>query len=206
MARPYAIVTAAGASTRMGAPKALLPWGLSTLIQYQLAQLRAARVEGQIVVVGAEPMATAERAAKAGAAVVANADWAEGRASSIRAAAAAVPDDADPIIVLGVDQPRPAAVMRALLDAYAARPAPIVVPVHDGRRGHPVVFAGPLLSELRAVRDEEMGLRSLMERYADDVREVDAGTSLIHIDVNTPEDYEAAVRLFESLPVEEMRA
>lgn len=206
MAGAYALVAAAGASTRMGHPKALLPWGMGTLLRYQLAQLRLAGVEGSVVVVGSEPLMVAEIAARSGAAVVVNEQWAEGRASSIRAGADVIPDTATVVVVLGVDQPRPAAVTRALLDAYDEQPSLIVVPVRGGRRGHPVLFAGSLLGELRAVRDEEQGLRAVMARYAGGVREVEIDSPLIHIDVNTPEEYEEAVRLFDASATEETRA
>jgi CTP:molybdopterin cytidylyltransferase MocA len=47
-----AILLAAGESTRMGQPKALLPWGDVTLIEYQVRELRAAGVDDVVVVLG----------------------------------------------------------------------------------------------------------------------------------------------------------
>jgi len=181
----------------MGQPKAMLPWGLTSLLAYVVTQLRLGGVGESIVVAGADALPVAETAMKAGAAVVVNDRWQEGRASSLRAGAALVPDDADPIVVLNVDQPRPAAVIRALLEAYAAQPALILVPMHEGRRGHPTLFAGRLLPELRAVRDEDEGLRAVLARHAGEVREAQVDSPLIHVDLNTPEDHEAALRLFE---------
>ncbi len=193
--RPVAIVLAAGASTRMGRPKALLPWQGATLLAHQLEQLRRAGIEERIVVVGgSEAAAIADEARRAGAAVAVNERWREGRASSLRAGAAAVPDDADPIVVVSVDQPRPASIIRALLAAYGRRPAAAVVPVHDGSRGHPTLVAGRLLAELRAVCDQDRGLRAVLERHADDVTEAPVDADVIHLDLNTPEDYEAALR------------
>src|SRR5207248_6818932 len=46
------LILAAGASQRMGTPKALLAWGNSTLLEYVLAQARAAAADVIVVVLG----------------------------------------------------------------------------------------------------------------------------------------------------------
>ncbi|MCH7838056.1 MAG: NTP transferase domain-containing protein [Chloroflexi bacterium] len=93
-----AILLAAGESTRMGRPKALLPWHDTTLVEYQVRELTAAGVERIAVVLGHDagevwPHVPDE------AHMVVNEAYREGRASSLRAGAAALPDDADPILV-----------------------------------------------------------------------------------------------------------
>ncbi|MSQ61862.1 MAG: nucleotidyltransferase family protein [Dehalococcoidia bacterium] len=194
MNRPVAIIPAAGASSRMGRPKPLLPWNAGTLLAYVLEQCRRAGFEERIVVVGAE-RAEVEAEARAGGAVIArNEGWQEGRASSIRAGADAAPETADPILVLSVDQPRPAWLLQQLLAAYAARPAEVLTPAHAGRRGHPALFAGALLPELRDVRDEDLGLRAMLVRHEAGIREIAVASALIHLDLNTPDAYERALR------------
>ncbi|HWO93984.1 MAG TPA: nucleotidyltransferase family protein [Dehalococcoidia bacterium] len=202
MSEPVAIVLAAGAGTRMGQPKALLPWGIGTLLGYQLRELAAAGFAERIVVAGAAAPPVADITVKAGAALVVNTAWEEGRASSLRVGADAVRRDRDPILVLNVDQPRPAPIHAGLLGAYRDEPAPIIVPVFQGRRGHPIILSGALLDELRTVRDEERGLRAVVERHSSEVREIDLGDRLITIDINTPEEYEEARRIFEALAAE----
>jgi molybdenum cofactor cytidylyltransferase len=204
-----AILLAAGESTRMGRPKALLPWGDETLLAYQVRQLEAAGVEDIVVVLGAQAEEM-RPAVPAGARVVVNESYREGRASSLRAGAAALPDSADPIVVLSVDQPRPQRVHERLLEAHMGWNGPITLPETDGRRGHPVVLAGELLEELRSASEQEKGLHAVIARHADGVREVpfvlithesmadspDLTALMVLTDINTPEDYEDARRLF----------
>ncbi|MSQ10782.1 MAG: nucleotidyltransferase family protein [Dehalococcoidia bacterium] len=187
------IVLAAGESRRMGSPKPLLGWKGRPLVRYQVEQLRAAGCDAVVVVLGSradrvQPFTDGLRAT-----VVINNHFAEGRATSVRAGAALVPASAEWIAVLGVDQPRPAAVMRPLFQAAADSDADILVPVYGGRRGHPVLFSGRLLGEMRDVQDATLGLRAVVHRHLDHQREVPIDSPLIHVDMNTPAAYVAAL-------------
>ena len=199
VAAPYpnvtAIVLAAGLSTRMGTPKPLLPWDGRTLVEYQVAQLRAAGIAEVIVVTGHEAGAVERALMSSDARLVHNPAYAAGRAGSVRTGALAAPDGLE-VLLLNVDQPRPAGVTRALLDAHRAAPALIAVPVYQGRRGHPALFAASLLRELRRVTDEREGLRAVMRAHAAAVREVPSEDPRVLLDLNTPESYQDALRLF----------
>ncbi len=184
-----AILLAAGESRRMGAPKPLLRWQGATLIEHQIAQLRDAGVDDVIAVLGHRAEDVRPLADAAGASCVVNESYDEGRASSLRAGAAAV-TDAETIVVLSVDQPRPATVTRRLLAEHTSG---ITVPTQLGRRGHPVVLDGALLPELRAVDEATQGLRAVIDRHATEVREVPFETADVLLDLNTPEEYERAI-------------
>lgn len=193
----------------MGRPKALLPWGDSTLLEFQIEELRAAGVEDVVVVLGHEPEAIRSHV-PAHARVVVNEAYREGRASSLRAGANALADGANPIVVLNVDQPRPRKVHERLLAAHADSGALVTLPASDGRRGHPAVVAGSLLPELRAATEAELGLHGVIARHEAEVREVpfillqhesmaaepDLTAMMVLLDINTPEDYENALALF----------
>lgn len=194
-----AIVPAGGESARMGKPKPLLEWDGGTLIEYQLAQLKGAGVKRLVAVLGHAADEILPYVRKAGAQAVINELYSEGRASSVRVGAAALPDDTDQIVVLNVDQPRPAAVTERLLAEHRSRRSLITVPVFQGRRGHPVVFDGSLLTELREVREETQGLRAVLERHQRTVNEVEFDTPLVLLDMNLPEDYEQARAMFSGL-------
>jgi len=204
-----AILLAAGESTRMGQPKALLPWGDQTLIEYQIAELRAAGVDDVVVVLGHDADEVRQHVPPE-ARVVVNKAYREGRASSLRAGAAALPDDAGPIVVLNVDQPRPRRIIEQLLAAHRNAGALVTVPVGDGRRGHPVVLAGALLPELRSASEAAQGLRGVVAAHEAGVREVhymlvahesaagapDLTALIVLLDINTPDEYEQALSLF----------
>ncbi|MCH8008769.1 MAG: nucleotidyltransferase family protein [Chloroflexi bacterium] len=190
-----AILLAAGESTRMGQPKALLPWGGVTLIEYQVRQLSEAGVGEIVVVLGHAADEIRERVPNI-ARVIVNLHYNEGRATSLRAGAGALPDDAGPIIVLNVDQPRPAELLRALLAAHEAGASPISRPAFEGQHGHPPVLDGLLLEELRAVEEASLGLRGVMTAHAIDVADIDLGDERVLVSFNTPEEYEAAFANF----------
>ena len=138
-----AIVLAAGAATRFGAPKQRL------LLPAVLERLRAAQSVGEIVVVtGAYEVATDAR-------TVACADWERGMGASLRCGLRAL--DADAAIVVLADGPSlsPRAVDR-VVEAWAESGAQLVAATYGGDRGHPVVIARALWIE---IPDE--GARSL---------------------------------------------
>jgi molybdenum cofactor cytidylyltransferase len=130
---------------------------------------------------------------------VLNEAYREGRASSLRAGACALRDELDGVLIANVDQPRPRALLRHLLDVQREGAAPITIPTFEGRRGHPTVVAGVLLEELRTVEEESLGLRGLLERHAAEVHEVSVASPLVLLDLNTPEGYERARRDYPKL-------
>jgi molybdenum cofactor cytidylyltransferase len=108
--------------------------------------------------------------------------------TSLKAGIAAVPGAAGGALVLLGDMPRiTAAHIDRLAAAFAAEQGYcIVVPVHQGRRGNPVLWPKALFPEMLQL-DGDAGAKRLMAAHAGDVREVDLGTDAILIDVDTPE-------------------
>jgi CTP:molybdopterin cytidylyltransferase MocA len=183
----------------MGRPKALLPWGGTTLIEYQVRELLAARCE-VVVVLGHAADELRPHVPPEAHAVV-NEAYREGRASSLRAGAAALPDDADTIVVLSVDQPRPREVIKSLIAAHRAgdefkSQAVITRPVFEGRHGHPLVLSGALLPELRAASEGAEGLRGVVSAHRDAVCEVAVDSPVVLLDLNTEDDYQRALAEF----------
>ncbi len=114
-----------------------------------------------------------------------------GRSASIRLGAAALLEAPETILIQSVDQPVPADVIRALLEAIAVS-VDAAVPTYRGRRGHPVAFAGRLLDELRTVTEEDQGLRALVRRHAAQLAEVAVETEAVIWNLNDPAAYAAA--------------
>lgn len=187
------VLLAAGLSTRMGAAKPLLDWFGAPLVAYQVAQLHAAGANPVLVVTGHEAARVEQALAGTDAVTVRNPRYREGRASSIRAAAEAIREPPDRIVLLNVDQPRHAAIMARLLDEHARLGGAITVPVFAGRRGHPVVLAGSLLPELRLVSEAEQGLKAVVRRHAAERRELPFTDEEVLFDLNDPEAYARAL-------------
>ena len=187
-----AVVLAAGGSSRMGSPKGLTPIrGMPAVARVAIAA-RQGGCDPVIVVTGSNAPLVAERARPAGAKVVENPSWALGRSTSLKAALPHLPAGAAALLVFPVDHPLVGApVVRALIAALAGRAdADAAVPVHGGRRGHPVLLAARLLPEIAALGDDEP-LRTVMHREGRVVVEVPVEDDSVLRNLDRPEDLPA---------------
>ena len=183
--RRGAVIVAAGASSRMGSPKALLPWAGSTLLDHALSQARLAGVDALVVVLGP---ATAHLHLT-DCVTALNPEPDTGRSTSIRLGADRLPSDLDAVLIQSVDQPASHKLLNRLFEAIP--PALIAIPVFEGRRGHPICLSGTLLPELRALTEEAQGLRAVVRRHtATDILVADASVAW---NLNEPAAYAAAV-------------
>ncbi|MDP6100859.1 MAG: nucleotidyltransferase family protein, partial [Dehalococcoidia bacterium] len=185
--------------------KALLPFGETTLLEYQYSSLTSVpEISGVVVVVGhrheelfplVEGRAGACPGIDAGMRAVVNPDYRMGRTSSIRAGLREVLHHADGILIIGVDQPRPRTVLTKLVAEHLGGNVPITAPTYRGKRGHPTLFSATLLPELLAVSEEKQGLREVMSRHRAEVRDIEFDTPTVLLDINTQEDYQEALKL-----------
>jgi molybdenum cofactor cytidylyltransferase len=193
-----AIVLAAGKSSRMGRPKALLSIGASgdTFLTHILHVLRGGGITRAWVVIGGD--ASAVRATLPAddefLRVVENKDYEEGQLSSLLVGLASVEeadDDLEAVMVTLVDLPLiTAATVRAVLDAYRDAPgAPIVRPRRGNRHGHPAIFDRRLFAELRTA-DPSTGAKPVVHAHAAEEVSVDVADDGAFTDIDTPEDYE----------------
>ena len=190
-----AILLAAGESTRMGRLKQLLPWDGVPLIAWQAEQLREAGAEDVIVVLG-HAAVEIRPAVPPEARIVVNAAYRQGRATSLRCGAEATPEEAEAILILSVDQPRPAWLSRRLIEHWRAAGAIVVSPRFAQGFGHPILLDGSLLRELRQVSDETLGLRAVIDRHVGSAASLPVANDALHIDLNTPAEYEAALAAY----------
>jgi molybdenum cofactor cytidylyltransferase len=185
-----AVILAAGASERMGSPKALLAWGNGTLLDSAVHQARAAGIEHIVVVLGP---ATRHLASELTDVTVAfNPEPTTGRSTSIRIGSQVVPEAVRAVVIQSVDQPCPADVLVSILAGLERVEADVAVPVFHGRRGHPVCFAGRLLAELRAVSEQTAGLRAIVRGHAERSIEVPVDSESVVWNLNDPDAYAAA--------------
>ncbi|GMV05594.1 MAG: 4-diphosphocytidyl-2C-methyl-D-erythritol synthase [Gemmatimonadota bacterium] len=191
-ARVAGVVPAAGASTRMGRPKALLDAGGRSFVAAVVGALVGGGCDPVVVVVGPGQDDVARRAKAAGALVLENADPGEGPITSLRLALAAARGDADALALLPVDHPlvRPETVA-ALVDAWRSGGAPLVLPVHQGKRGHPALLGRALFPELLRA-DLEGGARTVVHAHLDAALLLEVDDAGTVTDIDTPEAYRAA--------------
>jgi molybdenum cofactor cytidylyltransferase len=188
-----AILLAADASPHFDVPPALLPWGTDeTLIEYQIAELRAAGVDVIEVVLGYQAERVIPLVARDDVEPVVNARWAAGLAGSLRTGATAVPRDTETAIIVRIHQPRLADVYRRLLEHHASGGAPISRPAYHGVAGSPLVVGREALAELRNVTGEGKDLDAFLGRHARAIGEFELGTDIVLLDFVTRDEYERA--------------
>ena len=186
------LVLGAGASTRFGQPKQLLPYQGTTLLEWVVSQAqRADAIDEVVVVLGRAADEVRKRVDFGGAKVVDNPVFGEGCASSYRAGIGSIDARSDAIMILLGDQPGvgPEIIAR-VAEVFRQGSHQIVLASYQGRKGHPMLFARLLFDKLVELHGDKAAWKL-----------VDANPDLIGVaelditypqDINTPED---AVRL-----------
>ena len=188
-ARIACVLLAAGGSSRLGRPKQLVRRGPRPLLLHALDAARGAPFpdEDVVVVLGAEALrlrALLRRHAPR-VRIAANARWATGLASSLRAGLSALPRGAAAALVLLVDQPNvDAGALHRLVAAWRRRPAVPAAAHYSGRAGVPAVLPRRAWRSLRAL-DGDAGARALL-RGAGAITRVAMPEA--ELDVDTPAD------------------
>jgi molybdenum cofactor cytidylyltransferase len=186
------IILSAGESRRMGTLKQLLPWGKTIILQQVIDNALASRLGAVSLVLGyrADEVASKIRISPR-ISVSINQDFKAGMGSSIVCGIKAAPANAEAFMVLLGDQPHiGTAVIDKLIDSYQGGGHGIVIPVYDGRRGHPVIFGSRYREELLSIGDQ--GAREVVRRHSDDILEVPTDTPGVLTDIDTPQEYQEA--------------
>jgi len=187
-----AILLAAGESRRMGQLKALLPWQGVSLIKHQVDSLRAGGVDRVVVVLGhrSDDLKSELRDAT-GVSCQLNPDYLQGKTTSIKAGLNALgADQPQALLLLNVDQPRSADVIRSLLEEHQSQGNLITIPTHNGKGGHPIILSPTLLDQLRQIDEESFGIKAVVQRHLEGTRRVEMDSPEVLWDLNTPEEYQ----------------
>jgi len=193
------IVLAAGASSRMGQPKAALPIGGTgeTVVSRVVKTLLDGGVPRIVVVAGAhiDAVRRAMPSRESRARLVEHPGWQQGQLSSLIAGLIAIDDpQLDAALVTLVDVPLvSASTVATLIAEWRRTRAPIVRPVSGARHGHPVIFDRAVFEDLRAA-DLAVGAKAVFAAHADRVLNVEVKDSGAFEDIDTPEDYERVIR------------
>jgi molybdenum cofactor cytidylyltransferase len=190
-----AIVPAAGQSLRMGRPKLILPVGGVPLIARVIAALQGGGAGRVIVIAGPADMpgalALIEAAEGQGAEVLASPTPTADMRASIELGLEYLAQGPEPAAVLLTPGDSPgldaAAVARVIRQA-ADHPGRIVVPRHEGRRGHPVLLPWSLAREIPGL-PPGVGVNALLTAHPEAIVAFDADDPGILADLDTPADY-----------------
>lgn len=190
MAMIAGVILAAGASTRMGRTKALLPLEGETFLSRIVATFERAGIEEIVVVIGHDAASIRSAHERLRARFVENAEWERGQLSSLLAGIDVVDrPGVQAALVTLVDVPLVApATVASVVDCYRRSHAPLVRPVSRGRHGHPVLFDRSLFDELRHA-DPASGAKSVVRRHASEAGDVEVEDEGAFADADTPAEY-----------------
>lgn len=198
--RLFAIIPAAGHSRRMGRPKLLLPFGETTVIGRLIEVLSAAEMAGVFVLVRPDDEPLAEEVRHAGATVVQPAEPPAEMRVSVEHLLATIarqyaPADDDGWLLIPGDHPLVThETLSQLITSWHANPSAITLPVIDGRRGHPTLFPWPLAEHVAGL-PADVGVNHLLRSSDIEVNEVSVTDPAILLDLDTPDDYERALKV-----------
>jgi len=196
------VVLAAGASTRMGRPKMLLPWGTETILSHALTvwtRLDATQVA--VVHAEADPLVKMEldRLQFSAEGRIANPEPARGMFGSILCAThwnGWHNGLTHWVISLG-DQPHlDIRTLRSLLGFAAKHPAAICQPVFENRPRHPVILPRRFWCELPATSFAPgVTLRKFLTERSEAISFMESSDPGLAIDIDSPGDYTRAWQL-----------
>jgi molybdenum cofactor cytidylyltransferase len=188
-----AIVLAAGHSSRMRAAgeninKLVQHLAGQPMVRYAVEAALKSAVSDVVVVTGNESQRVKSALEDLPIIFSDNSDYSKGLSTSLISGLNALPADCDGALVLLGDMP---AVDAHLLDRLIAAFDPdedraIIVPVHGGKRGNPVLWSKRFFAEMRELSGDA-GARALFAPYAGLICEVEAGSDAPLTDIDTPE-------------------
>jgi molybdenum cofactor cytidylyltransferase len=187
------IVLAAGASTRMGRIKQLLPVGEETLIERVLGQIVESRLDKVVLVLGHQAREIQAVIARCFVdprlRIIENRQYRQGISSSIAAGIREVESTHDHAMIFLADMPCiPSELINRLLGRHLTSGMQIAAVKGEGRPAHPVIFSCEVYPELKRL-EGDVGARSLLCKYSGSVCLIEPEGSYDSLDIDTPEDY-----------------
>ncbi len=185
-----AVVLAAGRSSRMGVQKLLLPLAGRPIIAGIVDEVLESAVEKIFVVVGRDAQPIQAALSDRRLTLIANPEPDDDMLSSVRCGIRALPSGCTAVLVVLGDQP---GVTRQLIGELIRRfhetGRGIIVPIHHGKGGHPLLFAARFCAEI-LTHHGATGLRGLLVAHLNEVVELPVATASVLEDMDTPEQYQ----------------
>lgn len=196
----FAIILAAGKSTRMGTQKLLLPWGDQTVLGHIIWTIQSTGIKDVTVITGGERDLVEAEVKLHGAKSIFNPNYDQGdMLSSIQAGMLVIPETARFCLLALGDNPQiekqiveDLVFSINLVNHLSKRKYRIFMPSYKMRRGHPWLIANELQFEILKLKPPE-SMRDFFNRHSDDISYLEVDTDSILKDLDTPEDYKKEV-------------
>jgi len=190
-----ALLLAAGKGERMGEVKQLLSLGEKRMIEAALDNLQGSRCDEIIVVLGfavdeVRPLVEGKERVM----VVINPQFKEGMSTSIQQGLKEISPRAKGILIALADQPFiPPEVINALIEGFQGGAKGIVLPVYEGKRGHPVILDRKKYEAELFELQGDVGGKEIVGKHPEDVLEIEVASKGVVIDIDAPEDYQGVL-------------
>jgi molybdenum cofactor cytidylyltransferase len=181
-----AVLLAAGSSKRMGRPKQLLPLGDKPAVRYCCESIFAAGVNDIAVVVGPDSEKITKALHGLSITIAVNENRESEMADSIRIGLRALPERYTAVLICLADQPLTSIeTLKTIIYRYGEDPRKIIVPMYNGKKGHPTLFPRSAAEEIYS----SITLRDIIKRDPGRVRRIDVADEGVVLDMDTPDDY-----------------
>lgn len=186
-----AVILAAGESSRMGSnPKANLLYKNKTFLSNIVDTFYRSGLDKVLAVVGKDAEIIKEVNRDLHVEFLTNKEYKKGQLSSIKVSLEHIPQTCESIIIHLVDHPLiQTETVSAILAARISAKAPVIIPVYEKKRGHPVLFGREVFDDLRNA-PLDVGARSVVWKHASNIQEISTNDVGITLNVNTPELYQ----------------
>ncbi|WML43942.1 nucleotidyltransferase family protein [Neobacillus sp. PS3-40] len=190
MVKCAAILLTAGKSTRMGCLKSLLPWEGMTLLQHQLCQLGLSKVDQLVAVLGYQSRKLIPYFENTSVHFVFNEQFELGKTESIKKGLLSIKEGTDCIMIISVDQPVNQLLLDSMINHFVQTKSKIIIPVYNGKRGHPILFSTELVEDLLRIKEETNGLKAVLHKWKNEINELNVEDRSVLYNFNSPKDYE----------------
>jgi molybdenum cofactor cytidylyltransferase len=161
----------------------------TTFLEQIVRVLQRSEVDRITVVLGAQAQKIQAVTDFSGVDLIINEDYHQGQLSSLIAGLRSVPPETEAILLCLVDNPCiTVETVDGLIGAFRVTGKPIVIPVFEGRRGHPALFARSMFDQLSHASADQ-GARHVVHSNEDQVFEVQVPDPGILVRIDTPQDY-----------------
>lgn len=194
------LILAAGASSRFGAQKILLPWNGIPLLYHISSIVLSSSASPVVVVLGNGYEAALETIKDLPLLVVKNENWEQGQSTSLKSGISHLPKDVDAVIIFLADQPFISKdLIESIISTYQAYPFPVIAPMVAGKRANPVLFDRSTFEDLLKIQGDRGG-RALFDQYP--IHHIPWEDERVLLDIDSPEDLEKVIHRTKFVPEE----
>lgn len=194
MKKVAGLILAAGKSERMGRPKPLLPFRGSCFLTHVLSEASRSNLNDVKIVLGHQAETLLQTLPEIEPRALINPDYEHGQLSSLQCGLKHLSSSRiDGVMVFLIDHPIiHRGLVNQLIEAFGRNDATIVIPSFEHRRGHPMIFAAQLFSELLAAPLDQ-GAVSVVRKHSHEILHLEVDEPGVLVDIDTPEAYEKHV-------------